>query len=121
MNVVDCGVAGSGRHAAANEEGAPRVDPNTTPVYDSPASTSSHERLTCTTRLVASDAAICVQDFAATHIYCRLLCCRYALLITQDRHLASSQAIHTGPARLLLINIDIRTQPLPRGMITTVE
>ena len=33
-----------------------------------PASGSSHERLACTTRLAASHAAMCVQDFPATHI-----------------------------------------------------
>jgi hypothetical protein len=115
MNVVDCGVAGSGRHAAANEEAAPRVYPDTAPVCDSPASTSSHERLTCTARLAASHTAMCVQDFPATRIRCRFLCCRYASSITQDHHLAHGQVIHTMAVRLVLSNIDIRTQPCREG------
>jgi hypothetical protein len=68
MKIVGCGVADSGRRAGANEKGALGVYPNTTTAHDWPAMDSSHERLTCTTRLAAFHAAMCFQDFPVTRI-----------------------------------------------------
>jgi hypothetical protein len=80
----DSGVWSGGfwKSAGANDEGAFRAYQNTTSTHHSPALGSSHERLTCTTRLAAFHAAMCFQDFPATRIACRSLCRRKTLLIT---------------------------------------
>lgn len=82
MKIVECGVAVFWKSAGANGKAAFCAYQNTTSTHHSPALGSSHERLTCTTRLAAFHAAMCFQDCPATRIFCRLLCRRKPVLIT---------------------------------------